>query len=310
MLFSIVNLFFQLLIAVLLIRYFIEPYRYYGFGPILVTIVTLTESVLKPLRRLFPHSSLKIQDQMPLFAIVVVILLRGWSIWILGAAGIPLANIHGWGSRIPLFNALAVSFSMGVVFVAEILIALLFASMMVSRHGLYLVGGNAGYACFQQKTFAIFQLAKKIIWTDNLPALFLLSSAAILVSVIILTIFTNLSFLYPEDNAINRTIVFTLYTIGSDLISAYSLVLLLAVLSTWVGADQFSTLIQFVRGMADPYLNFFRRIFPWARIDFVDLSPIFAFLALNPSLVYLLRIATNAMLAMIAPSQAPGTIFT
>ncbi|MEW6234328.1 MAG: YggT family protein [Candidatus Omnitrophota bacterium] len=309
MLFSILNLFFQLLIAVLLIRYFIEPYRYYGFGPILVTIVTLTESVLKPIRRLFPQSSLKIQDQMPLFAIVVVIVLRGWCLWILGAAGIPLASVHGVGAQLPLFNALAASFSMGVVFVAEILIALLFASMMVSRHGLYLVGGNAGYACFQQKTFAVFQLAKKILRTENLPALFLLSSAAILACAFFLTIFTNLSFLYG-DYEIKRTIVFTLYAICGDLISAYSLVLLLAVLSTWVGADQFSTLIQFVRGMSDPYLNFFRRIFPWARIDFVDLSPIFAFLALNPGLVYLLRVVTNAFLSMIAPEQAPGTIMT
>jgi uncharacterized protein YggT (Ycf19 family) len=34
--------------------------------------------------------------------------------------------------------------------------------------------------------------------------------------------------------------------------------------------------------MADPYLQLFRRWFSWARIDFIDLSPIFAFLFLTP----------------------------
>ncbi len=56
--------------------------------------------------------------------------------------------------------------------------------------------------------------------------------------------------------------------------------------ASWIAADPFSMILQFVRAMSDPYLTFFRRIFPWARIDFVDLSPVFAFLFLHPCVVY------------------------
>jgi uncharacterized protein YggT (Ycf19 family) len=63
---------------------------------------------------------------------------------------------------------------------------------------------------------------------------------------------------------------------------------LLSILASWIAADQFSMVIQIVRSLADPYLGFFRRIMPWARIDFIDLSPIFAFLCLNPGLTYIL----------------------
>ncbi len=302
MLFSILNFFFSTILLILFIRYFVEKYRFYGFGPVMVTILTLTERILRPLKQIIPKSSLHLEEHLPLVAIGVTLLIRGIVIWILGESTLlDLVRIHGVSGRISILYAVAVSFSMGIQFLAELLIAFLFASLMISRQGV-MMGGNAGFMCFQERTFAIFQWTQKYVKTNNLVSLFLISSIAILVIGSFLSSGISLTFLYGSKS-FTISFILCLFDILLALIQIYWMVLLLAILASWIGADHFSMIVQMVRAISDPYLRIFQRWMPWARIDFIDLSPIFAFLCLNPGLVYVLMTIRVSLLHSILPSM-------
>ncbi len=285
MLFSILNLFFTVVIVVLFIRYFIERYRFYGFGPILVALVTLTERILQPVKQWIPKESYKLQEQTPLLAIGVTLVIRGLALWLLaGDSTNDFTRIHGVSGSLNLANSILISFSMGFILITELLIALLFASLMISRRGI-MMSGNAGFACFQENTFAIFQAAGRWIKTENLVTLFLVSSGAVLIAGSLSAVLVSRVWIYGSK-AFGAALVMSSFEVLLTLVNAYLFVLLLAILASWIAADPFSMILQFVRAMSDPYLTFFRRKFPWARIDFVDLSPVFAFLFLHPCVVY------------------------
>lgn len=295
MLFIILNLFFTVLIVVLFIRYFIERYQYYGFGPILVALVTLTERLLLPVKRWIPRESYKLRDQTPLLAIGVTLVIRGLALWLLaGDYTNDFTRIHGVGGSLKFSGAMLISFSMGIILITELIIALLFASLMISRRGL-MMSGNAGFACFQENTFAIFQAAGRWIKTGNLVTLFFVSSGAVLILGSLSAALISGVWIYGSK-AFWVTTVTSSFEVLLTLVNAYLFVLLLAILASWISADPFSTVLQFVRAMSDPYLTFFRRAFPWARIDFVDLSPVFAFLFLHPCVVYVLMYVKESIL--------------
>lgn len=290
MIFSLFNIFFDILIIILLVRFFIEPYRFYGFGPLMTGVITITEKAIAPLRTFLPRTALTLQDRIPLAAVVIVILLRGLFIWIFGAGldfTVPGVRITGFFSS--LVSSLAISATMAILLIGKVLIALLFASLMISRRGLSLYG-NAGFACFQEKTFAIFQKAKTIGKTENLTALFLISSSVILLLTALLASFSSLSFLQGFVG-IQKAFLLSIFNVMIGLLNFYWMVLLVAIIASWVAADRFSTMVQVVQSMTEPYLSFFRRLMPWARIDFIDLSPIFAFLALSLVIMLLQNVA-------------------
>jgi len=298
MLFSILNFFFTVIIIILFVRFFIEKYRFYGFGPIMVAIVTITEKIIKPLRQIMPKGTSYLDDNIPFVAIGITLLIRGLVIWVLGAATMNgMVLVHSAAGRISLIYSIAISFSMGVMLVSQLLIGFLFASLMVSRKGITL-GSNAGFMCFQERTFAIFKYAKKFIKTNDLIKLFLVSSVVILPCGAFLATVLSMTVLQGPDAFMNAFSICMIDMVLA-LINFYWLILLLAILSSWIGADQYSVLVQIVRSMSDPYLGFFQRLMPWARIDFIDLSPIFAFLCINPGLTYLLSILKASILRSV-----------
>lgn len=63
------------------------------------------------------------------------------------------------------------------------------------------------------------------------------------------------------------------------LFSAYTLLLLVRVLGSWVPQFAESRFMRFVAIYTDPYLNFFRRFIP--PLGMIDISPICAFFALQ-----------------------------
>ncbi|HPP00705.1 MAG TPA: YggT family protein [bacterium] len=298
MLFLILHLFFTALIVVLFVRYFIERYQYYGFGPILVTLVTLTERIMQPFKQYIPRESFKFQEQMPLLVIGVTLLIQGLALWLFGAGYTnDFMRIHSVDGSFNILEAILVSFGMGIVLITELVIAFLFASMMISRRGL-MMSGNAGFACFQENTFAIFQTAGRWIKNGNLVTLFLTSSAAVWLAGSLSSAVVSGVWIHG-GKAFGVTVILSLFEILLMLIHVYLFVLLLAILASWIAADPFSIVLQIVRAMSDPYLNFFRRLFPWARIDFVDLSPVFAFLFLHPCVVYGLMSIKESILRSI-----------
>lgn len=61
--------------------------------------------------------------------------------------------------------------------------------------------------------------------------------------------------------------------------SCYMLMLVAVILGSWFPDIQGSKIMQFLRKMTNPYLNFFRRFIP--PLGTIDLSPIAAFFALQ-----------------------------
>lgn len=63
------------------------------------------------------------------------------------------------------------------------------------------------------------------------------------------------------------------------LFQIYTLMLFARILSSWVPELQATRPMQFIAFYTDPYLNLFRQVIP--PLGMIDISPIFAFLALE-----------------------------
>jgi YggT family protein len=73
--------------------------------------------------------------------------------------------------------------------------------------------------------------------------------------------------------------VFTLLRTIDILFQIYTLMIFIRILVSWVPDLADKRWVQFVAYYTDPYLNIFRRVIP--PIGMIDISPIFAFLALG-----------------------------
>ena len=65
----------------------------------------------------------------------------------------------------------------------------------------------------------------------------------------------------------------------------YNLVMIVAVIVSWVSADPFNPLVRFLRSVTDPVFDWIRTRLPFTRVGMMDLSPMVAFLG-----VYFLRL--------------------
>lgn len=72
------------------------------------------------------------------------------------------------------------------------------------------------------------------------------------------------------------------------LFQIYMLMLFARVLGSWVPEFQGTKAMQFIAFYTDPYLNLFRRVIP--PLGMIDISPIFAFLALEFLKVIILNV--------------------
>ena len=60
----------------------------------------------------------------------------------------------------------------------------------------------------------------------------------------------------------------------------YSMVMLVAVLLTWVNPDPYNPIVRFLRAATEPVFGWIRRRLPFAVLGMLDLSPMLAFLGL------------------------------
>ena len=70
-----------------------------------------------------------------------------------------------------------------------------------------------------------------------------------------------------------------LYQIISLAISAYSIVLVIYILMSWVPASRDTSFGRILEKIAEPYLSFFRKFIP--PLGMIDISPIVALIALH-----------------------------
>ena len=57
----------------------------------------------------------------------------------------------------------------------------------------------------------------------------------------------------------------------------YSLVVMIAVLISWVSPDPFNPIVQFLRAVTEPVFDWVRRHLPFTVVGMVDLSPLVVF---------------------------------
>jgi len=88
---------------------------------------------------------------------------------------------------------------------------------------------------------------------------------------------------------------FTLALVGviETLINIYSLVLLVAIIASWVNADPYNPIVRFLRGATEPLLARVRRTLPFVVVGSFDLSPLVVMLALQFLGTFLVRTLTD-----------------
>ncbi len=64
-------------------------------------------------------------------------------------------------------------------------------------------------------------------------------------------------------------------------LSLYSLVIMIAVLISWVSPDPFNPIVQFLRSVTEPFFGWIRHRLPFAVMGMLDLSPLVALLLIQ-----------------------------
>ena len=78
-----------------------------------------------------------------------------------------------------------------------------------------------------------------------------------------------------------RQVTIAVAQVLDTLLSAYSLVLIVSVLLSWVNPDPYNPIVRFIRGVTEPVLSGVRRALPFVVIGGIDLSPIVVILGIG-----------------------------
>ena len=70
-------------------------------------------------------------------------------------------------------------------------------------------------------------------------------------------------------------------TILEKVLWLYSIVIMIAVLISWVSPDPFNPVVQFLRSVTEPLFAWIRRRLPFAVVGMIDLSPLVALLIIQ-----------------------------
>ena len=69
----------------------------------------------------------------------------------------------------------------------------------------------------------------------------------------------------------------------------YSIVVMIAVLISWVSPDPFNPIVQFLRSVTEPVFDWVRRHLPFTVIGMIDLSPLVVFFLIQLCHVVVVR---------------------
>ena len=70
-------------------------------------------------------------------------------------------------------------------------------------------------------------------------------------------------------------------TILEKVLSLYSIVIMIAVLISWVSPDPFNPVVQLLRSVTEPFFGWIRQRLPFAVVGMIDLSPLVALLLIQ-----------------------------
>ena len=82
-------------------------------------------------------------------------------------------------------------------------------------------------------------------------------------------------------NVILQQIAFAIAMVLNYLLWAYSWIVIIAVLLTWVNPDPYNPIVRFLRSVTEPIFYQIRRRLPFVVISGIDLSPIVVLLLIR-----------------------------
>ena len=261
----------NVILVLLVVRFFLEDYTFYGLGPLLQTVYQITDFFCKPLQPFFAPKSPKMQRAIPWLAIGLILVVRGlwWAFpGLSGDKSVPTLAVHG----------VCDSFLDFADMVYIVVVALLLAAVLLTKGGVVLYT-SAGYQLFQEKTFRIMQITQSYLHTHNLWRLFVGSVVWIAACHFVMASLLSRGLFRGYGYLLGREALFQLGA-ASAILQVYYFVLLVAIITSWLSPDPRRPVVSVVRALSEPYLRIFRILCPWARVGIIDFSPILAFFAL------------------------------
>lgn len=70
-------------------------------------------------------------------------------------------------------------------------------------------------------------------------------------------------------------------TILDQVLRLYSLVIMIAVLISWVHPDPFNPIVAFLRSVTEPVFNWVRQKMPFIQVGMIDLAPLVVFIGIQ-----------------------------
>jgi YggT family protein len=83
--------------------------------------------------------------------------------------------------------------------------------------------------------------------------------------------------------------MYAIATILDKVLWLYGIVIMVAVLISWVSPDPFNPIVQFLRSVTEPLFAWVRRRLPFATVGMIDLSPIIVLVGIQLLQMVLVR---------------------
>ena len=239
-----------------LLKYFMEPYRFYGFGGVSSIVDWCTEPLCKRIRKIISLKTDDDKDLTPFLAILLLVIARGFLYW---------ATISGAGLASPI-PAFQYSFIALLSLITKTLTICFIISVLLSKYGV------ATYSIvlinvINDISFSIFRGMRKILKTENLFALLFSSIMAVILAsgmiymVLLMKLYLKAAILFEVG-------------ICTDTLSFFVFVIIVYALMSWVAPDPHNPIVQLIKAIAEPFISITRRIFPWGNLGMIDFTPI------------------------------------
>lgn len=270
-LFMVVKLVSDIAMLILLIRFVAAPYLYAGSGPLLQAVNQAAMVMSRPFRRAMYWMGFRRRDVSPLVAILAILLARG-LLFALIPASFSRAPLAGSG----LLAGFQQSLELGCLDLLRLLGLVLFFSVMFARAGGFFSG--VFFRTVDSVASTVFGHVYKILKLKNLWALLAGGLVYICLVYAAAVCLIRLDIHLPVFWAQGMLALLT------TLIWAMILLCFIFIIISWISLfarpEESNRAWLILRAMVLPVLERTRRLFPWARLGMLDLSPIFLFLAL------------------------------
>ncbi len=268
----VVKLASDIAMLILLIRYVAAPYLYADSGPFLQAINQAAMTMSRPFRRATYWMGFRRRDVSPLVAILVILLLRG-VVFALVPASFSRMSLRGEA----LLVGQQISFTMGCLSLLCLVGLVLFFSVMFAKAGGFFSG--VFFRTVDGVAATLFGHVHKAVRLKNLWALLACGLVYICIvyalAVCLILVDIHFPWFWAEG----------MLALLSTLVWAMIILCIIYIAITWMSLfatpDESNRLWLMLQAMVRPALERTRRLFPWARLGMLDLSPIFFFLGLS-----------------------------